>query len=256
MKAPPRFALREARSDQERKAHYRLRYEVYVEEMHSVRPGELSGSDRKARLERDWYDRYAVPFLFVDTKTNKYVGAVRLIPDTPRGFLMEERFPLPADIDRKKTVELSRFLICRAFRDRSSGFDRHDIAIALYQWCRRHNITTWCAAMQAWLLYAFLKDGIAFELLGPVVRRYHHTAVVPSLLRDLDAGVRYMYLLNHPLHLRYTKGRELPPLPGDRGSEVAQRVARDRVMLRGKLKWLYPVETLRWWLRMVRSRQK
>jgi N-acyl-L-homoserine lactone synthetase len=224
-----RFEVRVAVAPDEILAHHRLRYDVYVEEMQSVRVEHLTSEDRLQRLERDWFDQYAVPFLVVEGATGSFVGAARLIRDTPQGFLMEQAFVLPHDIDRKKTVELSRFLIKK---DKRSEVDRHDLAIGLYHWSVANGITTWCAALQLPLLYQFLADNVSFTLVGPPTRDYHSTEAVPVVLYDIGTAVRRLWALNRPLHFRYTHGRAILPREQDEPERARRQMDEDRRSLR------------------------
>jgi len=90
-------------------AIYRLRYEIYCNEMHSLDP-----KDYPDKRESDWYDQYSI---YIVAKLNGgIIGALRLIKNTPRGFLMEEAFPLPSWIDKSKAVEHSRGVMQKDYR--------------------------------------------------------------------------------------------------------------------------------------------
>lgn len=98
-----------AETAEEMRDIYRLRYDVYCKEMYS-----LDAIDYPDKEEKDRYDDNAIHI--IAKYKNRIIACIRLIKDTPEGFLMEEQFVLPASIDRTKTIEYSRGLVHRGYR--------------------------------------------------------------------------------------------------------------------------------------------
>ena len=137
------FELIPAVTDQQRRAAFRLRYEVICQEMQM--PGYESWRFPDG-LEIDEYDQRAVHTLLWHKPTDTLAGAVRLIlprrdaPDTP--FPVEEHaanafhrnFRLPGGERRLHTAEVSRYILAKRFRSRPGesahtfGTDELDIS--------------------------------------------------------------------------------------------------------------------------------
>lgn len=98
--------IRRAQTPEEIIGTQKLRYQVYCEEIKSLNP-----NDYPDEIEIDWFDQYSIHFL---AKTRcDIIGCVRLISDTPRGFLLEEEFELSQNLERKRNLifEFSRIII-------------------------------------------------------------------------------------------------------------------------------------------------
>ncbi|MBI5742329.1 MAG: methyltransferase domain-containing protein [Candidatus Niyogibacteria bacterium] len=149
---------------------FRLRYDVYAEYLRSLPP-----ENYPDKMERDAFDDRAIHFAAYDR--GRICGALRLIPDGERGFLMEENFALPADLDRTKTVELSR-LIGRTRHDKSVS---DKLFAAAYCYSSEQGYRHWIGAWECNLKRFYAMRGWQFELLGEPVE-YHNTRVVPVLL--------------------------------------------------------------------------
>ncbi|MCF6277040.1 MAG: methyltransferase domain-containing protein [Candidatus Magasanikbacteria bacterium] len=108
--------IRRAQTPEEIIETQKLRYEVYCEEIKSLDP-----KDYPDKIEIDWFDQYSYHFF---AKNNcGIIGCIRLIPNTPRGFLLEEEFELPKfqEIARMKTLELSRLSVAKIKRTTNLG---------------------------------------------------------------------------------------------------------------------------------------
>lgn len=163
-----------AHARQDFTALYRLRYDVYCEEMRSLNQGAYPHKE-----EKDKYDAYAVHFFL--RSNGVVIGTLRLIKDTPRGFLMEETFSLPAAIDRVKTVEHSRGIIRKDFRDRGIY---SALLEAAYTWQREHGYTTCIGAPNVDKLSSILLK-IGWEVIGEPVP-YHNITAIPMMLNLED----------------------------------------------------------------------
>lgn len=94
---------------------YRLRYKVYCNEWGFEKP-----ENHPDGLITDIYDKNAVHFAARDD-TNRLVGAIMLIVDSPEGFPVEKYCELDIDKDkipRNRTAEISRLSIHRDYRRR------------------------------------------------------------------------------------------------------------------------------------------
>ena len=149
---------------------YRLRYNVYCEEMHSLDPRNYPEKE-----ERDRYDPFAVHFIL--RKNQKVIGTLRLIRETPWGFLMEEAFTLPKELDRSKTLEASRIAV---YKDLRGGHLINFLCDAGLCWSLERGYSIWCLASQVGLIQFLEESGWNIEKLGPPTD-YHATTVIPLL---------------------------------------------------------------------------
>lgn len=166
----PEIAVRRVDTAAELKEIHRLRYDVYCEYLRSLPP-----ENYPERMESDFFDDRAVHFAAYDR--DRLCGALRLIPDGKSGFLMEENFVLPSDLDRARTFELSRLI----------GRKRHDVLVseklfaAAYCYSLERGYRYWIGAWEAHLKRFYAMRGWNFIPLGEVTE-YHNTHVVPVLL--------------------------------------------------------------------------
>ena len=91
----------------------RLRYDVYCLEREFISPNRFPD-----RRERDDYDDAALHFAaWID---GDLAGTVRLVPDSPVGFPMEQFAPAgltrSAGLARERTAEISRLVLARQYR--------------------------------------------------------------------------------------------------------------------------------------------
>src|SRR5258708_5659893 len=101
-----------ARTPDDLRAIFRLRYKVYCFETNSLR-----AVDYPTREETDRFDLDAL-HIIAKNEASETIGTMRLIRNGPRGFLMEECFELPRWIDRARAVEHSREIVRSDYRGR------------------------------------------------------------------------------------------------------------------------------------------
>lgn len=110
-----------AKSPEELKSAYKIRHEVFCEEI-KIFEGNETG------LERDNYDDYAEQCLIQHNRSKDYAGCVRLImPEQENQILpiekqgiehIERKDLLPENFPRNEVAEVSRILIPKVFRRR------------------------------------------------------------------------------------------------------------------------------------------
>jgi N-acyl amino acid synthase of PEP-CTERM/exosortase system len=110
------FKFVEAKSEALKRATYRLRYQIYVEECGFERP-----EDHPDGLEMDEYDAHSIHFAVLDA-TDKVIGTARIILASDNAFPIERvaqihfRGEKPAP---KHIGEISRLAVARAYRRRA-----------------------------------------------------------------------------------------------------------------------------------------
>lgn len=110
-----------AQSDKELESAFRIRHEVFCEEI-KIFEGNETG------LERDDYDNYAEQCLIQHNRSKDYAGCVRLIMPTEDSQILpielqgtqyiERKDLLPDNFPRNEVAEVSRILIPKIFRRR------------------------------------------------------------------------------------------------------------------------------------------
>lgn len=122
------FRFRLATSDEDKRRIYRLRHEIYCEELGYEEP-----SDAHERLEYDEYDERSLHCLIEHRRTEKTAGCMRLVLPSIGDDCLETRLPLqsyagqslshsalhPALFAKDEICEVSRLAISRPFRKRS-----------------------------------------------------------------------------------------------------------------------------------------
>jgi len=109
------FKINVVTDEKELKALFRLRYKVYCTEWGFEKP-----EDHPDGIETDIYDQHSVHFALKD-ETERIIGAVRLILDSPEGFPLEKHCELDIDkeaLPRNTLAEVSRLAISKDFRRR------------------------------------------------------------------------------------------------------------------------------------------
>ncbi|TLF53014.1 PEP-CTERM/exosortase system-associated acyltransferase [Halomonas urmiana] len=121
-----RFIL--AQSKEEKKKIYRLRYDIYCDELGYEEP-----SDSREKLEYDEHDERSVHCLIEHRRSGKAAGCMRLVLPSPNDDCHDTRLPLqsyagqslthenfhPALLNKKEICEVSRLAIHPSFRRRS-----------------------------------------------------------------------------------------------------------------------------------------
>lgn len=121
-----RFVL--AKSEEEKKKIYRLRHDIYCDELGYEEP-----SDAREKLEYDEHDERSLLCLIEHKRSGKAAGCMRLVLPLPNSGCRSKRLPLqsyagqslthesfhPALLDRNEICEVSRLAIPMAFRKKS-----------------------------------------------------------------------------------------------------------------------------------------
>lgn len=162
-----------ARTGEDLAAAYRLRYSVYCEEMHS-----LDSAVYPNREESDKFDSCAIHFLA--RHNGEAVGCIRLLPDCGRGFLLEEQFAFPPELEkvRDRTVEISRWIVDPAWRGTGLWFDLADYAV---RWSMERGYRCWIMVAQEKLWKGLEKRGWSVARWEDY-QEYHHTLSSPGAL--------------------------------------------------------------------------
>ncbi|MBN2456580.1 MAG: PEP-CTERM/exosortase system-associated acyltransferase [Sedimentisphaerales bacterium] len=98
--------------------HYKIRYQVYCEEM-----GFEDKIKFPQKLEYDDVDKYSIHFIVRNKITKRWVAAMRLIPGQGKKLPIESLYSINDEIDLFSTVELSRLCVVKDVRRRSTDFD-------------------------------------------------------------------------------------------------------------------------------------
>ncbi len=165
---------------------YRLRYEVYVEELKFISPHKC----KKAK-EIDKFDLTAMHIGAID-ETGEICGSVRLVPDSEFGFPLEEHcyYPLIENyigLNRKRIVEISRLVISKKYRlNNTNNFSHRRLTPLLfemysvaYRESLRLGIAHWIAAMEESLFKLVGSQGFMFRQIGEPIEYFGK--VVPYL---------------------------------------------------------------------------
>ena len=160
-----------ARAREDLRAIFRLRYEVYCLETKS-----LTAANYPRGEEVDRFDAYSL-HIIAKNKSGEAIGTMRLIPDGPHGFLMEESFELPDWIDRARTVEHSREIVRKDYR----GYGITNILESIaHAWQKRHGFGICIGAADAERMAPILfKKG--WRQIG-IPRVYHGITAIPVAL--------------------------------------------------------------------------
>lgn len=120
------FELKIAATEQLKKEAYRIRYQVYCEDLKYEDANEFPDE-----METDRHDEKSISLLLHHKPSNAFVGCVRLVPSTPeKPTLPFEEIPdinISSDIvdisklPRKHMFEVSRLAVVSDFRKHSEG---------------------------------------------------------------------------------------------------------------------------------------
>src|SRR3989338_9636274 len=139
-----KIIVRAAITQEDLERSYRLRYQVYCLKMGTENPDNFPDQQ-----EKDSYDANSISLLSL--YENKMIGMVRLIPDSTIGFYAEKDISFPQNINRSKTVEISR-LIAAPPKEIMREFVRRKIRLAdiileaAVIWCLQNKFTYWYGA--------------------------------------------------------------------------------------------------------------
>ena len=202
---------------------YRLRYQVYCVEHAFENP-----QDHFAEQETDQYDWHSVHAALVHRSSGSVCGCVRLILPREGGPLPITRFVpdhAAAALATKRTAEVSRYAVSKAFRRRTGESDYPDVhfgdlgpfelrrlvphitvglMLAVATLSEHCGISHLAAVMAPPLLRLLRTCGMEFVTLGPLVD--HHGTRQPcfATVADLLAGVKarnpgYFEVIRHGL---------------------------------------------------------
>jgi N-acyl amino acid synthase of PEP-CTERM/exosortase system len=222
------FQYRVARSEQDRRDAFQLRYAVYCEET-----GYLNKSDNPSGLERDEHDAHSQHSILVHTDSNRIAGTVRLVMprrDLPCSALPARLFSTVLDslpesvLPRLATGEISRFAIHPSFRRRlgdglyASIFNSADkpeqdfdprrviphitlgLIASIFEMASTTGITHLCAVIDPALLRLLGRLGLHFHKAGPVIdfhgpRQPVYSDMSELLARTLDEQPEIYHLI-------------------------------------------------------------
>jgi len=212
------FRVVPALTDELRDHVYRIRHEVYCEELkyEPVRPG---------KRETDDYDAHSLHCLIQSVKDESYVGCTRLVLARPG----DPQFPLPVEKTCAKTIdrsildpqrlprntlaEISRLAVVARYRNRAGedktaaplndeSFGTSDrprfpyltagLYLATIELARRHGIISVLVLTEPRLAHHFKRLGVDIQQIGGPVE--HRGTRVPSVIdvAGVIAGLNFM----------------------------------------------------------------
>jgi N-acyl amino acid synthase of PEP-CTERM/exosortase system len=198
------WTVKRLESEAERRPIQGLRYRVYCEEKKF-----LPAEDYPDGLERDEFDPYSVHF-GTFSQDDEIVGTVRLVRPGPLGFPLMGHCTIDPEArvyveGLASVAEISRLAVNPNFRRRRTDTEygielegdraearfnrmyRQSVVVslyrAIYQHCRRNDITHLLAAMEMGLRRLLQQFHFPFTVIGPEVDYFG--PVVPFVL-DLD----------------------------------------------------------------------
>lgn len=230
-----KFNFVQADSEDLKKAIYKLRYKVYVEEF-----GFEKAEDHPDGYETDEYDSHSIHFAALDEK-QKVIGTVRMILDSEKGFPIDHAAKIKFIGERPapdKITEISRLAISKNFRRRlEDGFcgvesyltkskggilpenaplseehkrrKRPVIILGLYrlvyQITKRRGITHWYMLTEKVLWYALKRFGWLFYQVGDPVNYHGKRIPYLGIVNDADT---YLMRKKPDLYKFYSMGME------------------------------------------------
>lgn len=173
------FTVTTARNNQELRAAFRLRYQVYCQER-----GYEPGVDGE---ESDRYDQWSRHILLRDLASGELLGTARIVLPSARDRQMQ--FPLQevcapgllSHLPRGSSGEISRFAISKERRSnvgQTAGLMRLALLKGLIRLSREEGVTHWCAILERSLLRLWRASGMHLDHLGPMIE--HHGLRQPA----------------------------------------------------------------------------
>ena len=243
-----KFNFVQADSEDLKKAIYRLRYKVYVEEC-----GFEKAEDHPDGYETDEYDPHSIHFAALD-ENQEVIGTIRMILNSEKGFPIERAAKITFIGERPaphKIIEVSRLAVSKDpgglkedgfhgvkfYPDKTEreilannipipkGYQKRKRALIalglyrlLYQTTKRMGITHWYMISEKKLYCALKRVGLLFHQIGEPVN--YHGIRIPYLgiLKDID-----QYLQSRTPHLFkfYSMGMEREYRPNNLAHQVA-----------------------------------
>jgi N-acyl amino acid synthase of PEP-CTERM/exosortase system len=211
------FTAHAATDDEQRRAAYRIRHEVYCEEL-GYEPA------RPDQLEQDAFDARSHHCLLRSIANDEYVGCVRLVIADPRepsaglpfealcGAALDRQLVDPRALPRETIAEVSRLAVVSRYRRRSGerqtpvaiserDFGTPDrprfpyLAVGLYlamiAQARRHGIETLFMLTEQRLARQLTRLGVHLQRIGPAIE--HRGLRYPSVMsvRDVIDGLNF-----------------------------------------------------------------
>ena len=217
------FEVVPALSDELKDEVYRIRHQVYCEEL-------AFEAQRPDRRERDEYDVHSLHLLIRSVKTGEFIGCTRIVrarPEDPRYPLPFEKICAatldrsiidPAKLPRDTIAEISRLAVIARFRRRKSD-ERSPVSISdsdfgtpeqprfpyipvgLYlgtiELARLNGIDTLFVLTEPRLANHFRKFGVDVKTIGGPVE--HRGERIPSMMRTNDI-IRNLWAIFRPLY--------------------------------------------------------
>lgn len=165
-----------ADTDESKKIHFHLRYQVYCLDKHFEDPKNFEDD-----LEIDEYDEKSAHFLILDRNTGKWMATMRLVIAAPEDLPMHEVTSVSLDkISEKKTpiAELSRLTILKNFRHNSAtdaktkGIETNGpemllgLLRAANSYCRNIGVRQWVFLCKRSMGRIFEKSGLTIKFAG------------------------------------------------------------------------------------------
>jgi N-acyl-L-homoserine lactone synthetase len=157
------FLIKSITTCEEREAAFRLRHDVFCDELKWVPPS-------PEQMEEDAYDAFAHPIGLFDER-NQLVGHVRLI-HAPDPFMIEKEFACLLSKDKAfrklpLMAESTRICVKKEFRTRQVGSfsTAHLLYKAIYNWCLLNDARFFVTIIEK-RYYRYLKIFFPFESLG------------------------------------------------------------------------------------------
>lgn len=207
------FTFRQADSLNLLNEIYRLRYQVYCNECHFIKPEEYPQG-----FEQDQYDKYSLQFVIEDSLGA--IGTARVILNSELGFPFEEhckgrlKIDRNLQIQRSQLAEISRLVISKQYRKRDndglyyspdfkekpietipqgSGQRIRPMAFGLYreiyQESKRRGINYWCCLMEKSLWTLLTMHGFTFQSIGDEIDFYGPVRPYLASVEEVEESV-------------------------------------------------------------------
>jgi N-acyl amino acid synthase of PEP-CTERM/exosortase system len=230
-----KFNFVQADSEDLKKAIYRLRYKVYVEEF-----GFEKAEDHPEGYEIDEYDSHSIHFAALN-ENQEVIGTIRMILHSGKGFPIERAAKISFIGERPapdKIIEISRLAVSKDYRRRLvDGFfgvefyltkstggilpentplsEKHQrrkrpviilgLYRSVYQKTKKTGITHWYMLTEKVLWYALKRFGWLFYQVGDPVNYHGKRIPYLGILKDIDTNL----MREKPdLYKFYSKGLE------------------------------------------------
>jgi GNAT superfamily N-acetyltransferase len=186
--------IREAVTREDRERCYRLRYQVYVEEMHRVQ----EFADHERRMTEEPYDRYA--HLLMAEDEDRLVGTMRLNMRRDGPLECEELYALDrfGPFFPDSVSMITKFVIEPDYRQRGVA---GRLAIAAYQFGRRNGIKLNFIDCYPHLVQLYQQMG--YRIYKSNIKHPDYGSVIPMVL--LLEDIEYLEQIHSPF-LRYARG--------------------------------------------------